>query len=151
MAVSKCPCLTFGAAMPCLDAKISLVPKHQLIESLQPSWPPQHTNKQTKPQGHKDTYAETTDIWAVFLKHVREGTGICCLIVQSVLPRGTEHAKWQIKRGKTSKKVTSIASLKVSPLSNRFPTNSCVTGKFSGSLVHLLIESGLHPFRNWEP
>ena len=26
MAVSKCPCLTFSAAMSCLDAKISLVP-----------------------------------------------------------------------------------------------------------------------------
>ena len=32
MAVSiKCPCLTFSAAMSCLDAKISLVPKHKLI------------------------------------------------------------------------------------------------------------------------
>ena len=39
----------------------------------------------------------------------------------------------------------------MSPVSNRFPTNSCVTGKFAGSLVHLLIDSGLHPFRNWEP
>ena len=31
MAVSKWPCLTFSTAMSCLDAKISLVPKHQLI------------------------------------------------------------------------------------------------------------------------
>ena len=32
MAVSiKCSCLTFSAAMSCLDAKISLVPKHNLI------------------------------------------------------------------------------------------------------------------------
>ena len=27
----KCPCLTFRAAMSCLDAKISLVPKYKLI------------------------------------------------------------------------------------------------------------------------
>ena len=27
----KCPCLTFSAAMSCLDAKISLAPKHKLI------------------------------------------------------------------------------------------------------------------------
>ena len=39
----------------------------------------------------------------------------------------------------------------MSPLSNRLPTNSCLTGKFDGSLVHLLMESGLHPFKNWEP
>ena len=29
--VSKFPCLTLGVAMSCLDAKISLVPEHQLI------------------------------------------------------------------------------------------------------------------------
>ena len=31
MAVSKCPCLTLSAAMSCLDGKISLVLKHQLM------------------------------------------------------------------------------------------------------------------------
>ena len=31
MAVSKCPCLNFSATMSCLDAKISLVPRHKLI------------------------------------------------------------------------------------------------------------------------
>ena len=31
MAVSKCPCLTVSAATSCLDAKISLAPKQQLI------------------------------------------------------------------------------------------------------------------------
>ena len=31
MAVSKCPCLTFSAAMSCLDGKISVVLKHQLM------------------------------------------------------------------------------------------------------------------------
>ena len=31
MAVAKYPCLTFSAAMSCLDAKISLVPSNQLI------------------------------------------------------------------------------------------------------------------------
>lgn len=29
--VSKCPCLTLGVAMSCLDAQISLVPEHQLV------------------------------------------------------------------------------------------------------------------------
>ena len=47
MVVSKCPCLTFGAAMSCLDA-IS----HWFLainsEYLQPYWPLQHTSKQTK-------------------------------------------------------------------------------------------------------
>ena len=49
MVVSKCPFLTFNAAMSCLDAKISLVAS---ITSwyVQPSWPLQHTFKQTKPQ-----------------------------------------------------------------------------------------------------
>ena len=37
---------------------------------------------------------------------------------------------------------------KVSPLSNRFPIRCCVTGKFGGSLVHLLSASGLQPFMN---
>ena len=31
MAVSKRPCVTFSAAMSCVDAKISLVPSNQLI------------------------------------------------------------------------------------------------------------------------
>ena len=31
MAVSKCPCLTFSAAMSCLDGKISVVLKRQLM------------------------------------------------------------------------------------------------------------------------
>ena len=47
--------------------------------------------------------------------------------------------------------LTAMALSKVSPLSNRFPTNSCVTGKLGGSFVHLFSESGLQPFRNWEP
>ena len=45
-------CLTFSAAMSCLDAKISLVLKHKLIV---PSTllVPQYTFEQTRPQIHK--------------------------------------------------------------------------------------------------
>ena len=50
MAVSKCPCLTFIAAMSCLDARISLVPEHQLIVPL---IGPCNTHPNT--QGHKST------------------------------------------------------------------------------------------------
>ena len=46
---------------------------------------------------------------------------------------------------------TAMAFSKVSPLSSRLPTNSCVTGKWGGSFVHLMIESGLQPLRNWYP
>ena len=49
MVVSKCPCLTFSAAMSCLDAKISLVASIT-SQYVQPYWPLQHTFKQTKPQ-----------------------------------------------------------------------------------------------------
>ena len=65
MLVSKCPCLTFSAAMSCLDAKISLVPSivphsnFHLIGSY---------NTHPKRQSHKDTFAHTTDIWAIFFK-----------------------------------------------------------------------------------
>ena len=62
MPVSKCLCLTFSAGMSCLDAKISLVPKHQLMVPSTVIWSLQHKSKQTKPQSHKDTYAHTTDI-----------------------------------------------------------------------------------------
>ena len=31
---------------------------------LQPYWTPQHTSEQTKPQSHKETYAQSTDICA---------------------------------------------------------------------------------------
>ena len=50
MAVSKCPCLTFTIAMSCLDAKISLVPKHELIVPQTLLAPATHiwTNKATK-------------------------------------------------------------------------------------------------------
>ena len=49
MALSNCPCLTLSTAMSCLDAKISLVPKHQLIV---PSTllAPATESKHTKPQ-----------------------------------------------------------------------------------------------------
>ena len=53
MAVSiKCPCLTFSAAMWCLDAKISLVPKHNPIVPSTLLAPATHiqTDKATKPQ-----------------------------------------------------------------------------------------------------
>ena len=54
MTVSKCPCLTFSAAMSCLDAKISLVPKHKLV--VPSSYLPlQHTSEQTRPQSRKAT------------------------------------------------------------------------------------------------
>ena len=49
MVVSKCPCLTFSAAMSCLDAKISLFASIT-SQYVQPYWPLQHTFKQTKPQ-----------------------------------------------------------------------------------------------------
>ena len=58
LAVSKCPCLTFSAAMSCLDAKISLVPQHQLIVPLTLLAPATHvrTDKANNPQSHKDTH-----------------------------------------------------------------------------------------------
>ena len=64
MAVSKCPYFIFSAAMSCLDAKISLVPKHLLIVPPTLLAPATHirTDKATKPQNHKDTYAHITDI-----------------------------------------------------------------------------------------
>ena len=37
MAVSKCPCMTFSAAMSCLDAKISLVPSIVPLTLLPPA------------------------------------------------------------------------------------------------------------------
>ena len=48
--VSKCPYLTFSAAMSCLDAKILLVPKHQLIvpPTLLAPATHNHTDKATK-------------------------------------------------------------------------------------------------------
>ena len=58
LAVSKCPCLTFSAAMSCLDAKIALVPQHQLIVPLTLLAPATHvrTDKANNPQSHKDTH-----------------------------------------------------------------------------------------------
>ena len=56
MAVSKCPCFTFSAAKSSLEAKFSLVPKHQLtVPSTLFNWPLQHTSVQTQPQSHKAT------------------------------------------------------------------------------------------------
>ena len=50
MAVSKCPCLIYSAAMSCLDAKISLVPSNQLIVPSTLLAPATHipTDKATK-------------------------------------------------------------------------------------------------------
>ena len=61
MAVSKCPCLTFSAAMSCLEAKISLAPKHQLMVPSTLLAPATHipTDKATKPQSHKATKIHT--------------------------------------------------------------------------------------------
>ena len=52
MAIWKCPCLTLIAVMSCLDAKISLVPKHQLIVPPTLLVPATHihTEKATNPQ-----------------------------------------------------------------------------------------------------
>ena len=52
MAVSKCPCFTFRAAKSSLEAKFSLVPKHQLMEPLTLLAPATHilTDKATKLQ-----------------------------------------------------------------------------------------------------
>ena len=64
MAASKCPCFTFSVAKSSLEAKFSLVPKHQLMEPSTLLAPATHirTDKATKPQSHKDTYAHTPDI-----------------------------------------------------------------------------------------
>ena len=53
-----------------IDAKISLVPKHQLIvpSTLLALATNISTYKVTKLQSHKDTYAHTTDIGAIFSK-----------------------------------------------------------------------------------
>ena len=58
-----------------IDAKISLVPKHQLIVPSTLLAPPTNiwTYKATKPQSHKDTYAHSTDIWAIFFKIAQKG------------------------------------------------------------------------------
>ena len=55
MAVSKCPCLTVSQVNVTLDAKVSLVPMHQLAV---PSTllPPATTSKHTKPQSHKELF-----------------------------------------------------------------------------------------------
>ena len=50
-------------AMSCLDTKISLVPISINSWYLQPYWTLQHTSEQTKPQSHKETYTQSTDIW----------------------------------------------------------------------------------------
>ena len=55
MAVSKCPCLTVSQVNVMLDAKVSLVPMHQLAV---PSTllAPATTSKHTKPQSHKELF-----------------------------------------------------------------------------------------------
>ena len=65
MAVSKCPCLTFNAAMSCLDAQISLVPKYQLIV------PPTLLAPATHIQTHKATKIHTLTplTYELFFKH----------------------------------------------------------------------------------
>ena len=57
--------LVWPLAMSCLHAKISLVPS---INSwyFQPYWSLQQTYQQTQPQSDKDSYAQTTDVWALF-------------------------------------------------------------------------------------
>ena len=52
MAVSKCPCLTLSRVNVMLDAKISLVPTHQLTvpSTLLPPATNIRTHKATKPQ-----------------------------------------------------------------------------------------------------
>ena len=71
MAVSKCPCLTLSRVNVMLDAKISLVATHQLKVPWTLLAPATdiRTYKATKPQSHKDTYAQTTDIWAIFFQN----------------------------------------------------------------------------------
>ena len=68
--LSKCPCLTLSQVNVTLDAKILLVPTHQLIAPstlLAPA-----TNIDPNIQGHKDTYTQTTDIWAIFSKYLKK-------------------------------------------------------------------------------
>ena len=56
MAISKCPCLTFSAAMSCLDTKISLVPSivpHSTFNLIGPC------NTHPNRQSHKATKIHT--------------------------------------------------------------------------------------------
>ena len=55
MVVSKCPRLTFGAAMSCLDAIISLVPSNQLRVPSTLLAPTTHIQTDKNTQSHKDT------------------------------------------------------------------------------------------------
>ena len=47
MLVSKCPCLTFSAAMSCLESHWFL---HINSKYIQPYWPLQHASEQAKPK-----------------------------------------------------------------------------------------------------
>ena len=64
MAVSKCPCLTFSNAMfnRCQDLIGSYASTHSTFNLIG------SCNEHPKIQSRKDTYAHTTDIWAIFFK-----------------------------------------------------------------------------------
>ena len=64
---SQCPCLTLSAAMSCLDTRISLVPKDQLIVPSTLLAP----TTEIRTQSHRGTYAQATDIWAIFSKYLK--------------------------------------------------------------------------------
>ena len=60
MVVSNCPSLTLSRVNVMLDAKISLVPMHQLIEPSTLLTLATQNNPNT--QSHKDTYTQSIDI-----------------------------------------------------------------------------------------
>ena len=60
MAVSNCPSLTLSRVNVMLDAKISLVPMHQLIVPSALLTLATQNNPNT--QSHKDTYTQSIDI-----------------------------------------------------------------------------------------
>ena len=60
MAVSNCPSLTLSRVNVMLDAKISLVPMHQLIVPSTLLTLPTQNNPNTR--SHKDTYTQSIDI-----------------------------------------------------------------------------------------
>ena len=74
MAVSKCPCSTFTNAM------FKQMPRSHWFLSinsqyLQPYWLLQQTSEHTKIQSHKDKYAHTTDILAIFSNQLNKNGG----------------------------------------------------------------------------
>ena len=72
MAVSKCPCLTFCNFM--FRCQNLICSKHQLIvrsivpPTLLAHHPAKHIQTHRTHKSHKNTYTQTTDIWAIFFQ-----------------------------------------------------------------------------------